>query len=97
MVPALTVLAGSDLAGSDLAKSGARRGVRLYQINFEPRRIVAMVPSQYVRQAPYGSFLTALQAAGQRIALPHVEPVPQFLAEFGARLAVARDSAAVRQ
>jgi DNA-binding transcriptional LysR family regulator len=86
VVPALTVLAGSE----------ARRGVRLYQINFEPRRIVAMVPSQYVRLAPYGSFLTALQTAGRQIVLPPVDPVPPFLAGVGARMAVTRD-AAVRQ
>jgi DNA-binding transcriptional LysR family regulator len=76
VVPALTVLAGAE----------PRRGIRLYQINFEPRRIVAMVPSQYLRVPLYGSFLAALQAVGQSIALPTMGPPPPFLAAGASRL-----------
>ena len=72
VVPALTLLAGSDL----------RRGIRLYAINLESRRIVAMVPSQYLRIAPYGAFLSALQTAGQNIKLPPISPMPPFVARL---------------
>ncbi len=70
VVPALTVLAGSE----------NRRGISLYAIDMEPRRIVAMVPSQYLRIAPYGTFLSALQAGGAGVKLPKINPVPPFLA-----------------
>ena len=70
VVPALTALAGDH----------ARKGVRLYAINLEPRRIVAMVPSQYLRVPPYAAFLAALQSAGQSIAMPAIAPMPPFIA-----------------
>ena len=70
VVPALTALVGDH----------ARKGVRLYAIDLEPRRIVAMVPSQYLRVAPYAAFLAALQAAGQSTAMPDVAPMPPFIA-----------------
>ncbi len=70
VVPALTALAGDH----------ARKGVRLYAIDLEPRRIVAMVPSQYLRVAPYAAFLSTLQAVGQSIAMPAVAPMPPFIA-----------------
>jgi DNA-binding transcriptional LysR family regulator len=70
VVPALTVLAGSD----------KRKGISLYAIDMDPRRIVAMVPSQYLRIAPYGAFLSALQAGGAAVKLPEISPMPPFVA-----------------
>ncbi len=70
VVPALTVMVGDQV----------RKGVRLYAINLEPRRIVAMVPSQYLRVPPYGAFLSALQSVGQAVVLPSIETMPPFIA-----------------
>ncbi len=70
VVPALSVMAGDHV----------RKGVRLYAINLEPRRIVAMVPAQYLRVPPYGAFLSALQDVGQAVALPPIDPMPPFIA-----------------
>ncbi|MBC7739215.1 MAG: LysR family transcriptional regulator [Candidatus Saccharibacteria bacterium] len=70
VVPALTVLEGNTV----------RPGVRLYHINLEPRRIVAMVPSQYRHAAPYSAFLTALQEVGKTVTLPQIDPMPPFIA-----------------
>jgi DNA-binding transcriptional LysR family regulator len=83
VVPALTVLVGNH----------ARQGVRLYEINLESRRIVAMVPSQYLRVAPYTAFLSALQSVGQTIQLPMVEPMPPFIAKLIDRLPLPVDLA----
>ncbi|MGV8984787.1 MAG: LysR family transcriptional regulator [Cypionkella sp.] len=77
VVPALSALAGGQM----------RKGVRLYTIDMEPRRIVAMVPSQYLRVAPYGAFLSALQSAGQSAEIPKVEPMPPFVAAGNAKAA----------
>ena len=79
VVPALTVLVGDQV----------RKGVRLYEIGLEPRRIVAMVPSQYLRVAPYGAFIAALQNVGQSIAMPMVSPMPPFIELAARRLAEA--------
>jgi DNA-binding transcriptional LysR family regulator len=78
VVPALTALVGGHL----------RQGIRLYEINLEARNIVAMVPSQYMRVAPHGAFLSALQAVGESIQLPRIEPMPPFIANAGGSLAV---------
>jgi DNA-binding transcriptional LysR family regulator len=74
VVPALTTLAGG----------GTHKGIRLYAVDLEPRRIVAMVPSQYLRIAPYEPFLTALQSVGQGIQLHPVRPIPPFIAAAAA-------------
>jgi DNA-binding transcriptional LysR family regulator len=71
VVPALTALVGDH----------AHKGVRLYRINLEPRRIVAMVPSQYLRVAPYGAFLAAMQEVCREISLPPIEDMPRFIAD----------------
>ncbi|MBN9308556.1 LysR family transcriptional regulator [Devosia sp.] len=69
LAPALSTLSG----GTSLD------GVRLYRINAEARRIVALVASQYRRQEPYESLINALQAAGASLALPAIRPTPPFL------------------
>ena len=76
VVPALTALGGEY----------ARTGIRLYEISLEPRRIVAMVPSQYLRVTPYSPFLTALQTAGQGARRPLIRPAPPFIASQSERL-----------
>ncbi len=75
LVPALTVLAADH----------ARKAVRLDEINLESRRIVAMVPSQYLRIAPYSGFQQALQDAGKSIRLPRVEPMPPFISGIASK------------
>ena len=82
VVPALTLLVGDH----------ARKGVRLYEINLEVRRIVAMVPSQCLRVAPYGAFLTALQTVGKAIQLPPIEPMPRFISDATTKLALGLDA-----
>lgn len=57
------------------------RGLRLYQTGLEPRRIVALFPSQYQNVAPYGAMIDALIAAGNALALPPIQPMPDFIAK----------------
>ncbi|WP_423066520.1 LysR family transcriptional regulator [Devosia sp. CN2-171] len=69
LAPALSTISG----GSSLD------GVRLYRINAESRRIVALVASQYRRQEPYQSLIEALQTAGSQLVLPTIRATPPFL------------------
>jgi DNA-binding transcriptional LysR family regulator len=69
LAPALSTVSG----GTSLD------GVKLYRINAEARRIVALVASQYRRQEPYQSLIDALQAAGSGLVLPTIRPTPPFL------------------
>jgi DNA-binding transcriptional LysR family regulator len=69
LAPALSTVSG----GTSLD------GVRLYRINAQPRRIVALIASQYRRQEPYQSLIEALQTAGSRLTLPAIRPTPAFL------------------
>ena len=55
-------------------------GLRLYPTGLEPRRIIALFPSQYQSVAPYGEMITALVQAGSAVTLPPVEPMPPFIA-----------------
>ena len=55
-------------------------GVRVYQVDIEPRRIVAMLPAQYLRQEPYARLITLLREHGSRFVLPTPEPRPPFVA-----------------
>lgn len=54
--------------------------VSTFRTDLPERRIVALMPSQYVRVQPYASFLKALQQAGENARLPEVGAVPPFLA-----------------
>ena len=69
VVPALTVRIG---------KSN-NFDVDLYRVNMPERRIVGLVPSQYVRVEPYATFLASLEQAGSAIELPPIEGIPPFL------------------
>jgi hypothetical protein len=53
--------------------------LRLYRLNGPPRRIVALVPSQYRRMEPYSSLLDALVQTGTSTAMPLILPTPPFL------------------
>jgi len=64
---------------SAVVDDGAREGVRLYRMGIEPRRIVAMIPSHYRRLEQYSALIDALQAAGKRVKLPAMKPVPPFI------------------
>jgi DNA-binding transcriptional LysR family regulator len=55
-------------------------GIRLYQTGLEPRRIIALFPSQYQTVAPYGAMIAALTEAGAGIRLPEIAPMPPFIA-----------------
>jgi DNA-binding transcriptional LysR family regulator len=59
---------------------GALADVRLYRIHAPPRRIVALVPSQYRRMEPYATMLDLLQASAQNYLLPGVAETPPWLA-----------------
>jgi DNA-binding transcriptional LysR family regulator len=71
VLPALTALTA--LTGDE------RKGMRLYEINLESRRIVAMVPSQYLRVAPYDTFMAAMQDVGRTIQMPAVAQMSPFI------------------
>lgn len=55
-------------------------GIRLYRVDVEKRRIVALVPSQYRRLEPYSTLLDRLQQVGAETRLPAILPTPPFLA-----------------
>lgn len=55
-------------------------GIRLYLVGLKPRRIVAMVPSQYRKLRPYAELLESLQVEGRRQCLPPIRDTPPFLA-----------------
>jgi DNA-binding transcriptional LysR family regulator len=70
-MPLLTVQQGRRLLGR----------VRLYDAGIAPRRIVAVVPAQYRRLAPFDIFLSELEAAGRGLELLTPLPTPPFLRE----------------
>ncbi|MCY1551295.1 hypothetical protein D9M68_876130 [compost metagenome] len=63
-----------------MGTNGAPGGVRLYRVQAPPRRIVALVPSQYRRQDPYATLLDLLQEVSARHAVPDILETPPFLA-----------------
>ncbi len=66
-------------AVSTLMGGGPPVGVRLYRVNVPPRRLIALVPSQYRRQVPYENLLDTLQDVCARFELPPTLPTPPFL------------------
>lgn len=62
-----------------MERGGSMAGLRLYQTGLEPRRIVALYPSQYQAIAPCRAMITALVAAGKGLGLPAIEPAPPFV------------------
>lgn len=77
------VRAGSGIclapALSTVSGSASLDGVRLYRINADARRIVALVASQYRRQEPFATLIDTLQTAGASLGLPDIRPTPPFL------------------
>ena len=76
-MPLLTVQQGRRLLGR----------VRLYDAGIAPRRIIAVVPPQYQRLAPFDLFLRELEAAGQALELLTPLPTPPFLRAAALELA----------
>jgi len=62
-----------------LAVKDDEAGIDLYEAGLPPRRIVAVLPSQYQRVEPYRTFLDCLAAAGQVVAMPALYPAPPFI------------------
>lgn len=58
---------------------GAPGEVRLYRVNAPPRRIVALVPSQYRRMEPYSTMLDLLQTSARNYRLPDIAETPPWL------------------
>lgn len=69
LAPALSTVMDTDLPD----------GIRLYRVDVEQRRIVALVPSQYRRLEPYSALLDRLQQVGAETRLPAILPTPPFL------------------
>ena len=69
LMPALATVAGN----------AAIAGVRAYLVKAPPRRIVALVPSQYRHTEPHASLLQHLQARGSSYLAPGLLPTPPFL------------------
>ncbi|HET6466969.1 MAG TPA: LysR family transcriptional regulator [Geminicoccaceae bacterium] len=61
--------------------------VDLYGTTMARRRIVALVPPQYLRLQPCLGFLEALGAAGRALELPEAAPAPPFLRRDAAQAA----------
>jgi DNA-binding transcriptional LysR family regulator len=57
----------------------AVEGLRLYRVRLHPRRIVAMLPSQYLRLQPYNQLIDALQSEARRVDLPRLCDTPPLL------------------
>ena len=53
--------------------------VNLYRTNLPVRKIVSLIPSQYIRIEPYKSFIEALSDSGKNIKLPNIHKVPPIL------------------
>lgn len=70
LAPALSTMAGSVPLD----------GVSLYRVALPPRRIVALLASQYRRQEPYSGLIDALESAASRLVLQGIRDVPPFLA-----------------
>jgi len=58
--------------------------VRVYDAGIGPRRMVAVVPSQYLHLRPHAALLCELEAAGRELALPVPDPAPPFVLEAAA-------------
>lgn len=70
LAPALATIGVNGLTGD----------VRLYRVLAPPRRIVALVPSQYRRTEPYASLLDLLQARAESYSVPGILDTPPWLA-----------------
>lgn len=69
LAPALSTLMGG----------GPPVGVKLYRVAVPPRRLVALVPSQYRRQVPFSALLDTLLSVCAGFSMPAMLPTPPFL------------------
>ncbi|MFP6779548.1 MAG: LysR family transcriptional regulator [Alphaproteobacteria bacterium] len=53
--------------------------VNLYKTNLPQRKIISLIPSQYIRIEPYKSFINALVETGKNMKLPKTYDVPPIL------------------
>jgi hypothetical protein len=60
---------------------GSLEGITLYATDHGSRKTVALLPDQYLRIAPYKSFVEALKLAGRSVALPPIRPMPRIIKE----------------
>jgi DNA-binding transcriptional LysR family regulator len=60
---------------------GSLEGITLYATDHGSRKTVALLPDQYLRIAPYKSFVEALKLAGRNVALPPIRPMPRIIKE----------------
>ncbi len=60
-------------------RGGSLQGLHLYHTGLEPRRIVALYPSQYQSVAPCRAMIAALVAAGESLTPPRIAPPPPFV------------------
>jgi DNA-binding transcriptional LysR family regulator len=70
VVPALSAQRGATILD----------GVRLFAIDLDPRRIVALLPAHYAKLAPYSGVLSSLERAGKAALVEGVAPMPPFVA-----------------
>lgn len=74
LAPGLTTLQQSAKAGN----------LRLYHVDAPPRKIAALIPSQYRHAGPYRELLEILQDLASKHQIPHLLPTPPWLAQKGA-------------
>ena len=55
-------------------------GVRVYRLGLPPRRLVALLPSQYRRQEPFATLLDRIAETAAQFSPPPMLPPPPFLA-----------------
>jgi DNA-binding transcriptional LysR family regulator len=70
VVPALSAQRGA----------GILEGVRLFAIDLDPRRIVALLPAHYAKLEPYAEVLSALERAGEAAQVEGIAAMPPFVA-----------------
>jgi DNA-binding transcriptional LysR family regulator len=73
LVPALTAF----------QVAGSLDGIALYATDHGNRHTVAVLADQYLRLAPYKGLVEALQAAGRKLVLPPVLPMPPLIEHAG--------------
>src|SRR6202521_448928 len=73
LVPALTAF----------QVAGSLDGIALYATDHGNRHTVAILADQYLRLAPYKGLVEALQAAGRKLVLPPVLPMPPLIEHAG--------------
>lgn len=69
LVPALTALPAE----------GTLDGIELFATDHGVRHTVAVLANQHLRLAPYKQLIEALQAAGRKVVLPRILPMPRLI------------------